>query len=171
MKNFDWSKWSAIAEIFSAVAIVITLVYLSIQTAQNTQAIRASAARDVARDETAAIELLIDNPELFLAFDSEEISAADAVKVHAFLAVFTRAQENYWAQYKLGVIDEVSIDRYQRSFSSIFQNERAGNWWHSQKSNFDPEFSAKIDNLLVDRPVWPMGSLGPGIQSMFEHQP
>ena len=33
--NINWSKWSAIAEIISSVAILVTLIYLSIQTHQN----------------------------------------------------------------------------------------------------------------------------------------
>jgi hypothetical protein len=32
MKTIDWTKWSAIAEVFSALAIIVTLVYLSVQT-------------------------------------------------------------------------------------------------------------------------------------------
>ena len=32
MSRIDWTKWSAVAEIFSALAIVVTLVYLSVQT-------------------------------------------------------------------------------------------------------------------------------------------
>lgn len=32
MRKVDWTKWSAIAEISSAIAIVMTLLYLSVQT-------------------------------------------------------------------------------------------------------------------------------------------
>jgi len=32
VSKIDWTKWSAIAEVFSALAIVVTLVYLSVQT-------------------------------------------------------------------------------------------------------------------------------------------
>ena len=32
MNRFDWAKWSAIAELFGAIAILCTLAYLDIQT-------------------------------------------------------------------------------------------------------------------------------------------
>lgn len=43
MKNKTWSKWAAIAEIISSVAILITLAYLAIETRQNTDAIQTPA--------------------------------------------------------------------------------------------------------------------------------
>jgi hypothetical protein len=170
MDKIDWNRWSAIAEILGAVAIVATLLYLSVQTQQNTQAIEASAARDVARDEIAAIEWLISNPELFLLFDSEEFSLADAIKLHSFLSVFTRAQEHYWAQYKIGVLDQTQLDRYQQAFSGMFQRERPRHWWDNNKRSFDPDFSARIDSLLSDQPILPIGSGLSQMKGQFEGQ-
>jgi len=40
MRNVDWSKYSAISQIVGSIAIVLTLIYLSIQTQQNTAATR-----------------------------------------------------------------------------------------------------------------------------------
>ena len=168
MKTIDWSKWSAIAEIFGAVAIVMTLLYLAIQTKQNTQAIEASAARDIARDEVAAISAVVADPEIFLLFDRDELTEADAIKLHAFLAVFTRAQENYWTQYELGVIEESRLLRYQTAFSMMLSNERNRNWWESQKNSFDPAFAARIDSILKDMPVRPVGTSGPALLGFFE---
>jgi len=42
MSKIDWAKWSAIAEVFGAVAIVVTLGYLAIQTQPNMAAVQAS---------------------------------------------------------------------------------------------------------------------------------
>jgi hypothetical protein len=40
MKKIDWTKWSAVAEILSAIAIVSTLAYLALQTEQSNVQIR-----------------------------------------------------------------------------------------------------------------------------------
>ena len=56
MKSLDWTKWSAIAEIFSSVAILVTLIYLAIQTQQNTAAILGSPS-------TLEFRLLFSVPE------------------------------------------------------------------------------------------------------------
>ena len=54
MKKVDWTKWSAIAEILSAIAIVVTLLYLAdqtqelrVQTEQNNKLLRAEAIGSV----------------------------------------------------------------------------------------------------------------------------
>jgi hypothetical protein len=50
MTNVEWARWSAIAEILSAIAIVITLLYLAdqtrqlrVQTEQNSAALEAQS--------------------------------------------------------------------------------------------------------------------------------
>ena len=54
MKKIDWTKWSAIAEILSAIAIVVTLLYLAdqtnelrVQTEQNNKLLNAEAIGSV----------------------------------------------------------------------------------------------------------------------------
>ena len=171
MNKIDWSKWSAIAEILSAIAIVVTLLYLAIQTAQNTQAIKASAARDVARDEAAAINTLVADPELFVLLDRDELSPTEAIRLHAFLSVFTRSQENYWTQYTLGVIDRDRLERYQAAFSTMLANANARRWWASQKQWFDPQFVTRIDALLAGFPANQTQSVAETVQGLFRTRP
>ena len=39
----NWTKWSSIAEIVSSIAILMTLIYLTLEIRQNTDAIQADA--------------------------------------------------------------------------------------------------------------------------------
>ena len=66
MKEINWTKWSSISEIISSVAIIITLVYLSIQTEQNTDATSASATQSILASGQEFLQLVVDDPELNL---------------------------------------------------------------------------------------------------------
>lgn len=39
MKKIDWTKWSAVAEMVSSIAILITSIYLTIEIGQNSEAV------------------------------------------------------------------------------------------------------------------------------------
>ena len=58
-------KLSALAELVSAIAILVTLGYLAIQTQQNTAAIQASVRQAMLSDDMELIHQLIDYPMLF----------------------------------------------------------------------------------------------------------
>ena len=69
MKDVDWTKWSAIAEIFSAIAIVVTLLYLAVQTnqlqvqtAQNFELMEREAARAVEDRRYLLSDVVLNNP-------------------------------------------------------------------------------------------------------------
>ena len=56
--------------------------------------------------------------------DRDELTETGAIELRAFLSVFTRAQENYWTQYELGVIDANRLLRYRTAFSTMLATER-----------------------------------------------
>ena len=70
MKNVDWTKWSAVAEILSAIAIVLTLLYLAdqtrqlkVQTEQNNDLLQAQAGYALAQNQANNNALLRSSPE------------------------------------------------------------------------------------------------------------
>ncbi len=62
----NWTKASAVAEILSSVAILITLVYLVVEIQQNAEATQADTRQAVLASDQQFLELLIDSPELNL---------------------------------------------------------------------------------------------------------
>ena len=68
MNKVDWSKWSAIAEILSAVAIVATLLYLAdqtkelrVQTEQNNDQLRSQIRANIYSMQSGAYATIISN--------------------------------------------------------------------------------------------------------------
>ena len=159
MKATDWTKWSSIAEILSAVAILVTLLYLSIQTRylaiqteQNTQAIRATAIQDLAEQDLAQTNQLVAYPEIVeLMMTSRELENGEAARLYGWLTGFVRSRESYYRQYTLGVIDEDSYLRMESPFLYILEIEHINNFWQNSKGAFNSAFVERTDSQMEGR--------------------
>lgn len=60
----NWDAIGAVGEVVGAIAVVATLIYLSVQTRQNTKAVQHATARGVTEDANAWRYRIIDNPEV-----------------------------------------------------------------------------------------------------------
>ena len=123
MKNADWGKWSAIAEIVSSVAIVVTLVYLTVQTQQNTSALLAVSRQAALQAELDVLSLRFDYPQLWL--DQGELSPEDEVRYTGFVYKILRMREFEWFQYQSGILDQATWQSYMAPMRGIFALKRA----------------------------------------------
>ena len=80
----DWDAIGAIAEAVGALAVIITLVYLTFQLRQNTKAIELSTYRGVIDDANQWQYKVIDSPEiaeLYIAgMRGDELSSSDRLR-------------------------------------------------------------------------------------------
>lgn len=150
MQESQWSKLSSIAEIISSIAIVITLVYLAIQTSQNTSAIQASSRQESLNNELWYLEIQINNPWMIHRPGEDKNLNNDQIKQlnNMFIALF-RMRENLFFQYKNGVIDKESWESYQTTFVGFLKNYPSmRHVWDSISSSFNKEFVDTINNEI-----------------------
>lgn len=60
----NWDAMGAVGEVIGAIAVVATLIYLSVQTRQNTKAVEHATARGVAEDANAWRYRIVENAEV-----------------------------------------------------------------------------------------------------------
>jgi hypothetical protein len=80
----NWAKLSGIAEILSSIAVLVTLVYLTIQIRQNTEALQANSRDAALENSTNALYLQVNEPELVLSRTKPNLSDTERVKLSAF---------------------------------------------------------------------------------------
>ena len=156
------TKLSAVAEIISSVAIVLTLVYLAVQTQQNTLAIQASVRQDMLDSDRSLLFLQAENPEITVARETDsDLTDEDAVRLGSYLVAVVRVRENQWLQYQNGVIDERTWLTYRSPILAVFSNERTRMWWRNRTANgeFDQGFVDMVNQLMADSPLRPARSL------------
>jgi hypothetical protein len=135
MKTFDWNKWSAIAEIISSIAILITLIYLAIQTQQNTAAIQGSVRQAMLSEDRESLYKVIEYPFLD-DVSGESLTGVQKVQFSAYLTAFVRMRENHWLQYQSGVIDEATWKSYRGALVPvIFSSEYGRTFWQTAISS------------------------------------
>ena len=143
----NWDAIGAIGELVGAFAVVITLVYLSIQTRQNTKAVRHATARGVADDANAWRYKIIESAEVSELFRTglqkpEALGANDKYRFRLLLdALFT-----HW-QHAFESGEAIANDNIPRMLS-----QPGGAWYWSRAistSNlFTPEFVVFIEGQV-----------------------
>lgn len=77
MKNKRLQKWAAVAELISAVGLVITIGFLAFQTMDNTNALQAQTFQELIRDINDWRTLTLTNPELSAATERRALEGWD----------------------------------------------------------------------------------------------
>ena len=157
MNKVDWTKWSAIAEIVGATAILITLLYLAIQTAQNTASVQAATRQSILAEDRALLELRMQYPELIALQGARPGSLSDEEKVRlsTWLTIFIRNRENQFLQRRNEGIDEATFESYAAVIVPILSYELTRAWWEDRVAagEFDSDFTAFVDDLLSEAPI------------------
>jgi len=157
MRTIDWAKWSALAEIAGAIAILVTLFYLgtqtrylAVQTQQNTNAIQASIRQAMLAQEAELLFKQMDYPFVSPAYPNRDLTADEQVQYESWLLVFLRDRENQWLQFHNGVIDEATWVTYRYPMIVVLSPERARSFWRTRayRGEFDRGFVSEIDRFL-----------------------
>ena len=153
--NINWSKWSAIAEIVSSIAILVTLIYLSIQTQQNTAAIQANTRQTMITTDIETLKAGMDYPSALVQMrKSEELSDEEKNQIVSWLIMLVRTREYEWFQYKNGLLDKQTWEAYLSGIAANLSFPRTRGWWnHVANDYFDHEFVDEVNKYLADKPI------------------
>jgi hypothetical protein len=107
----NWEAIGAIGEIAGALAVIVTLVYLSTQVRQNTRASRLAAVQAASENSSRFSELLAADPELSeLTWrglrEPESLGPEEARRFVAVLNVFMRREAVSFYLHKEGVMPD-----------------------------------------------------------------
>jgi hypothetical protein len=157
----DWTKWAAVAEILGAIAIVVTLLYLAmqtrylaIQTEQNTQALNAQlgsnrvAARAAVYDlALLATEFRMASPRIYVNLrSSAPLSIEEEGELDGYMSTFWVAREFVWLQYQDGSLDQATFETMMADVSYL-SIPKMREWWDQNKERvFEADFIEYIDS-------------------------
>ena len=162
MNNADkWSRWSSIAEIISSIAVLVTIVFLVVETrqnnelmAQNNTALLSNGRQAMLQTELEYLYSAMDYPNLIDAGPIERylipgISAEDDVRRSLRAAILIRMRETSWLQYKSGIIDESAWNSYMYTFASTMAlDPYVKRTWETFTPLLDPELVQAVEAQL-----------------------
>ena len=160
MDSDKLSKWSSIAEITSSIAVLITLIYLAIQTNQvskqtelNTDALLSSARQESLNAQLDLINSLREMSDNSLVLGSMGISAEEKelFEYRVYHLAMFRTYENMWFQYLENILDERTYLSLRNGLvNGLNRQEQIRNscqYWSEERIDLDIEFVKEINSL------------------------
>lgn len=148
-------KVSALAEITSSVAILVTLVFLTVETRQNTNALNAQTRQTILSSSQSELFMLFQNPDVVTALTRPgPLTPEENIKIDTFYTAAMRAREFSWLQYQNHLIDQSQWNSELAVIRSLLGGERARLWWERLGHSYvSAEFAEFVNQLIQKTPV------------------
>ena len=149
----NWEAVGAIGEIIGAVAVVVTLVYLSIQIRQSNREARASTLQMALRFEMEATAILAQHGEIWdkvVSGKTLEKGRETRTAIVIYNSLMIEA-ENRYHQYKAGYLDQQSWDGRFISLRHLVKMPIHGTWKTSAGAmNHSLDFLNLVDSIAAE---------------------
>jgi len=159
----DLQVFVALAEIISALAVVLTLIVLIISIRQNTRSQKALVVDSLAAAITSINVPAMESPALGSALskataDWSSASREERIIAHYFLFSLFKLLENAWYQQKAGILDQAHWLGWESLLRKYYHSEGVRRaWWPSRRHAYSPEFQ---NFLSKSKPPEEFSSLG-----------
>lgn len=151
MNATELATWSQIA---SSAAVLITLVYFSVQTRQTSKLLKSESRQSLIEVDMQILGLQVQFPEITMAWDSAtQLTSEQKHRLWSYLCAFMRTREHQWIQYQNGVLDQTAWAAYHSAIPAVIGSERCRAWWAAFGSVFyEPQFVAVVNTMLSETP-------------------
>jgi hypothetical protein len=160
----------ALAEIVSALAVMLTLIVLIISIRQNTRSQKAlvvdSLAAAIASINVPAMESHALGSAIARATaDWASATREERIVAHYFLFSLFKLLENAWYQQKAGILDKAQWLGWETMLRKYYYADGVRRvWWPGRKNAYSPEFQKFLSGT---KPPDELGSLS----ELFDHVP
>ena len=151
----NWDAIGAIGEILGAIGVVLTLLYLSIQTRNNTQATNAASTQAVSDKWIDVNVFLADHMDELNVPITDKSSVVERQKVASIFRVIFHQHQNIFVQHKKGLLDEQHFKAMSRELQARLNrtDERASTVnmliiWNQEKDYYTEDFKEFIESLI-----------------------
>ena len=125
----NFSDIASIANVVAAIAVIVSLIYLSRQVRQANLFARANVRQRMVEQTHEELHVLVNDPELREVFRrGAKLSGEAQSKLSFFLAAAMRQREWEWYQYRDGVIDRAVYCAYHEVIAFHLGGPRTRNW-------------------------------------------
>lgn len=156
---------AALAEVFNALAVIVTLIVLIVSIRQNTQAQRVLAVESLAGAITAINLPGMESPALGAAIakvtqEWQSASREERIVAHYFLFSYFKLLETAWYQRKANALDETQWAGWERMLLVYYHSPGIQQvWWPRRRGGFSPKFQAYLASSQKPQGISPLSAL------------
>jgi hypothetical protein len=149
----NWTAIGAIGEIAGALAVVVSLVYVSIQVRANSKALNVTIRNDVSLEVSRWNQLIMtDGTALTLLHrgcteGTSVLTEAEQRQFTHMMFSILAIWENTFEHVRDGVLDAAKAARLGKMFSLFVHSPGGQEYWAMRKSAFHPDFQSMVDSI------------------------
>ena len=150
----NWDAIGAVGEVFGAIAVVVSVVYLAVQVRKQTEEARLSATRDLAVQFQNGIDAISTDGEFAEIWakgvqDYEALENIDRLRLAIFFQRMTRVLELQFLHTLNKNVDRAYFESINLGFFEFLTFPGVQRWWELSKGMFRMEFRQHIDELVL----------------------
>jgi len=150
----DWTLVGALGELLGAVAVVVSLVYLSRQVHQNTTAVQTANAVTVQGNFQQLARMFYTDREmgdivLRAMKDDDDMTPADRIAAYAYFFDFLKTAELAYYEFRNGDLDPQLWEASFEFYHAYFTTPGFKAYWAERRSAFIPMFREAMDGWLA----------------------
>ena len=147
------NEWASllgnIGEFVGAIAVLATLIYLTIQVRQNTNTIAGATEMEIAKEMAAFHARITADPELIQLYEkaasNQPMSESEILRYRWLFAEVFWLWEGVYRQYIRGLISDENWESIVTTILGILRGDVMNTWWESRTSALSSEFYSYID--------------------------
>jgi hypothetical protein len=135
----------------AAIGVILSVIFLAIQTKKNTKFVRANLYDSLASSNSEFMRQLVEKKELGTLFENavqswNHLNTDDKrTSNYLFIQLF-RLWENIYYQNKMDTLESWLWKSYKNTMISYFHYEGIQEWWTFRKQAFSNEFRIFLEN-------------------------
>jgi hypothetical protein len=148
----DLQDLGSLGEFVGAVAVVLSLVYLSAQIRQNTRSLRANAYKDFILSIASTREAIARDRDLAELWERglSDYPTLDADR-YRFDAIMARAVSNFQIArefYSRGLLESSAFQSNRRILLGLLTSAGGSRWWSGAQDSYEPELRDELNQEL-----------------------
>lgn len=137
-----------LGEFIGSLAVLVTLIYLAIQTRQTGKTVRQKSHSDILARRQDLMNRLMDREFIEVwgkGCARQRMDSIDAQRFTSFAVSFLSHVQDTWIQYKAGLIDEGVFEAEKALMAVSFSQPGFLDWWEHGQQFVTPEFARVIE--------------------------
>ena len=132
MSTGDRSKLRLLGQIFGALGVIASLIFVAWEIRQNTEAIRSETIQAISEQSYNIAALIVQNDDLqeavYALREGEKLSSQQNNKMSAFYAAGLRIHQNRFLQTELGILD-IETALFLGGSAPMYRRPHFTEWW------------------------------------------
>ena len=155
MKRLSLSEWSSIAEIVGAIAVVISLLFVTFSINKNTAMLETNAEREFLDAWRTTVQMPFYMNERLAEIQlkvhtGERLAPIEAKMWENFLRALFDTWFEYYGAYQKGQVSDRSWEEMNAAIFTLWKRERMGEFWEEMGSHWGSfEFAEHINREVA----------------------